>query len=174
MGRSQADAFCPACSRFIGPADTCPYCDADSARKPVLRALRAAAFVLAFGGLAFLYLSAAHREIPLIKASSISPGMNFALVRMSGEVTRSPYIAREKGTANYLSFLLDDDSGQIRVVASGAIAGYLASNERICAGDIVNVIGTLNVSAGSQPKLRLNSTNNLIVAMPPAEKNQTP
>ncbi len=151
-------AFCPSCERFIGPADECPYCGADSARSPVLRRLRTAALLLAVAGLALLLLMARHKELPLIKAGEITPMMNFASGRLIGTVVKNPYVGRSTNRVEYLSFLVDDGSGQLRVVADGRVALQMAEKQLIPGkGDSVEIAGTLNVAADGNVKLRVQS-----------------
>jgi len=147
-------AFCPSCERFIGPADTCPYCDADSAKRPVLRVLRYSALLLGMTGLAFLYLAVTHKELPVIRVGNITPMMNFAYVRVKGTVEKDAYIAKEKGEVQCLSFSLDDGSGQLRVAAYGNVARCLVEKDMVPkGGTLVYVAGSLNVSANGRVKL---------------------
>jgi len=165
QGHRLAASLCPSCERFIGPADVCPYCGTGSARTPVLRLLRAAALLLSFLGLAFLYLMSAHREIPLVAVADISPFMNFARVRVAGTVTRAPYVPRRDGAVDYLFFTLDDGSGLIRVAAQDRVARRLVEGGLLPgAGSSAEASGSLSVSAEGDPKLRLHRAEDLKVA----------
>ena len=171
VSRGTPAAHCPSCERFIGPADVCPYCGANSAKPPLLRLLRYAALALALIGLFFLYLMARHRNMPVVKAGEISPMMNFATVRVVGKLARKPYTAYEDGQVDYLSFLVDDGSGKVRVQAYGDVARLLvASNLLPRVGTMVDVTGSIKVSAGKAPRLRLLSSSQVRVGDEPAGK----
>ena len=161
-GNSSGGAFCPSCERFIGPADVCPFCDCDSARKPVYRFLMRGSVLLAVAGLFFLYLMAAHSEVPAIRISEITPMMNFGLVRISGLVEKEAFVGRRKGKVESVSFHVADGSGQVRVVAYGAVAQALV--ERNLAPERkapVDITGSLNFSADGNSKLILRSADEM-------------
>jgi hypothetical protein len=162
MNRDAEDnraAFCPSCERFIGPADVCPYCDADSARPPILRVLRWMAFVLAVGGLIFLYAAARAKEVSVVTISHITPMMNFAQVQIAGTVQKDAYVGRTNGAVDYVSFIVNDGSGELRVVAYDSVAKDLERKSLIPRkGDIVEVHGSLTATADNKPKLRIISS----------------
>ena len=161
-GNSSGGAFCPSCERFIGPADVCPFCDCDSARKPVYRFLTRGSVLLAVAGLFFLYMMAAHSEVPAIRISDITPMMNFGLVRISGIVEKEPFIAKRKGKVESVSFHVVDGSGQVRVVAYDSVAQALV--ERNLAPERksqVDIAGNLNISADGNVKLILRSADEI-------------
>jgi len=160
-------AFCPSCERFIGPADTCPYCDADSARSSVHRILRLAALVLGVGGLAFLYFAAVSRELPVIQIADITPMMNFAHVRISGTVERAAFVGRKDDKVDYMSFTIDDGTGRIPVAAYKNVAEIIAARKVTPKkGADVDVSGTLSVSAKGVMRLRLQSAAEMVVRQP--------
>jgi hypothetical protein len=149
-------AFCPSCERFIGPADVCPYCDADSARPPILRFLRRTALVLAIAGLGLFYLAAVAKEVPVTRISSITPMMNFARVQVAGAVREDAYVRERTGVVDSVSFVLDDGSGELRVVAYNNVARNLRDDRLVPRkGDVVEVNGTLDATADAKPKLRI-------------------
>jgi len=148
-------ATCPSCDRFIGPADRCPYCGADSAKAPILRHLRVAALGLAAVGLVFLYLMARAKETPAVRIGEISPAMNFATVRVSGVVS-GVFVGDENGRINYVSFYLADPSGELQVKAYRGVAAALAGKGRVPArGSSVEVTGNLRVAADGKIRLFL-------------------
>lgn len=156
MARENRAAFCPGCERFIGPADTCPYCECDSARKPLLRILRAGAVILALAGLAVLHVMATHGEAPLIRISEITPMMNFGWVRIQGVVEKDVAVSRRKGRVDSVSYTVEDGTGSIRVVAYGMAAQALVDHRRLPGGKTrVDLTGNLNVSADGNTKLIL-------------------
>ena len=164
MSSRQKGEYCPACERFIGADDTCPYCDSDSAVLLNRRNFRIISLLLAITGLIFLYLMAANRDVPVIKTGDITPVMNFARVRVKGMVCGKAYISRRSNHVDYVSFTVDDGSGGIRVQAFRRIADQIAGRALIPQdGMAVEVTGSLNVNAGGDIKLRLDSPENLIL-----------
>ncbi|MFC1498146.1 hypothetical protein ACFLS1_06720 [Verrucomicrobiota bacterium] len=153
-------AFCPGCERFIGPVDVCPYCEAGSARNPVYRILRYSALILGIVGLAFLYLMVKHRELPVVKVGDINSMMNYAYVRVCGMVEKDAYIAIRNEEVDYLSFAIDDGTGQLRVAAYRDVARELVEKNIVPRkGAFVDVTGGLRVRAQSQVKLILQSAD---------------
>ena len=153
-------AMCPSCERFIGPADVCPYCDADSAKPLMIRRLRYAALALALIGLAFLYLAARRRETPLIRIGDITPMMSFAGVRVAGTVGNAAYVKRTGNAVEYLAFHINDGTGDLQVGASGDMARRLVEENRVPGkGDGVELTGTLSVSGDGKIRLRPSQVN---------------
>jgi len=148
-------AVCPSCERFIGPADVCPYCEADSDKPPIIRRLRVAALLLAVVGLVFLYLMARNSDLPAVRIADMTPMMNFASVRINGTVESKVYIKRKGEEIDYLSFYVNDGTGELQVQVSRETARELAATDRIPEkGDRVAVAGTLNVSGEGKIRLR--------------------
>jgi len=162
--------LCPSCNRYIGPVGKCPYCNTDAGPPPLMRAMRLVALLLATAGLLLLYLTARHREPPLVRIADITPVMNFAQVRVAGTVSRKAYISRNRDS---ISFTVADDSGSIRVAAYRHVASaLLESNQTPGAGDHVEVSGSLSVTADAMPKLYLKAPAHLSIE--PRSKNTTP
>lgn len=158
------DAFCPSCERFIGPVDVCPYCDCDSARKPVFKFMIHGSVLLAILGLFFLHLMAVHSEVPVIRISEITPMMNFGLVRIKGVVEKDAFIRKKKGQADSVSFPVNDGTGQLRVVAYDQVARKLVNADLVPKGKAsVELTGSLNVSADGNSRLVLRSVDELRV-----------
>ncbi|MDI6773903.1 MAG: OB-fold nucleic acid binding domain-containing protein [Verrucomicrobiota bacterium] len=154
-------ATCPGCDRFIGPADACPYCGADSAKAPILRHLRYAALALAAVGLLFLYLMARHSEPPLVRVAEVSSAMNFAKARVAG-VVAGVTGGRRGGETNYVAFYLLDEDREIQVRAYRDVARELAETGRIPArGSRVEVTGDLRVAADGRIRLNLLSSDHI-------------
>jgi len=124
--------------------------------------LRVAALVLAVAGLVFLYLVACRRELPLVRVGDVTPLMNFAYVRVAGTVERNAYVSRKEGRVDYLSFSVDDGSGQLRVRAYGDVARRLAEKGMAPRrGMSVDVAGNLSVSGDGRIGLRLQAMEQL-------------
>jgi len=156
--------FCPVCERFIGPAAVCPYCDEESARSGMLKVMRRAALILGLAGLALLYVAASHSTIPVMPIENITPMMNFAHVRVVGEVARRPFISRKRGEVDYLSFLVTDRGNELRVTANRDVARTLVERKAVPEkGAWVDVAGTLNISGGGRKKLRLYTADMLTI-----------
>jgi hypothetical protein len=167
--------LCPSCERFIGPADECPYCNADSARAPALRVLRYAALALAVPGLFFLYLMARGTDVPLVRIGDVNPLMNFAYVRVAGAVERDAYVGKDGDTVDYVSFLVSDGTGKLRVAAYDDVARGLARESRLPrAGDRVESAGSLSVAADGRTRLRLRSPDALLIGRPSFPINHPP
>lgn len=160
----QADALCPACDRFIGPETACPYCATEARRAGTWRALRLGALGLAVIGLACLYAIGILPERSVTPIGEITPAMNFATVRVTGRVTRRPYLGRRDGRVDYLSFAVDDGTGTLRAAAYRAIARELQDGNRVPAqGDRVDVVGNLRISEGGRIMLYLQSAGQLLL-----------
>jgi hypothetical protein len=156
---------CPSCERFIGPADACPYCGTDSAKSPLLRGLRWAALLLAVLGVLFLYLMSVRRELPRVRIGDLAPAMNFARVRVAGTVERDPYVARVGGRADYLSFMLTDGSGSLRVAAYRDKAREIVDGGRVPArGSAVEVSGYVQVRSDGSYRLTIEEAHHLRTA----------
>jgi len=143
--KGQNGALCPACDRFIGPLDTCPYCDLPVPRTFSLRFLRFASLALAVVGMAALYLLARQDLRPLVKISEVTPLMNSASVRVAGLVATTPQIS-VAGNA-YVSFPVTDGSNSLTVVAYDRCArGLMGATNCPRRGDIVEVSGTVSIT----------------------------
>jgi len=99
--------------------------------------------VLATVGLAVLWLAATRAEVPLIQIGQAGATMNMAYVRLEGHCTRAPTYDPE---SDYLSFWIEDDTGEIRISAYRAETRRIIEQGRVPAlGDLVEVAGTLRV-----------------------------
>jgi len=130
-------------------------------RRPLrVRVLRIASVFLAVAGLVLLWLYSVNRDIPLIQIDSIVPTMNFAYVRVSGEVTRDAFVFDSGG----MIFNVDDGSGEMAVMGGRAQAEMLDSEGRLPRrGDRVEVAGSLSVSADREIRLRMQSADQLLL-----------
>jgi len=125
-----------------------------------VRVLQIASVVLAFVGLILLYLYSVNRDIPLVRVDSVTPTMNFAYVRVSGEVTRDAYVFNSGGVV----FNLNDGSGEIAIMGGRAQAEALENAGRLPRrGDRVEVAGSLSISADQEVKLRMQSAEQLVL-----------
>ena len=159
-----SEGVCNGCRRYIGPAGTCPYCGATATVGSSLRILRIVSILLATAGLATLLFTAGTQEIPRLAVKDIAPAMNFAYVRFGGIVASAPSSGRRKDRPAYMSFVIDDGTGRIRVSAYGATARAIAAQNRLPRkGDRVEVSGSLSVAAGAEPRLHLQAPEHLRV-----------
>lgn len=124
----------------------------------MVRILRRTSILLALCGLVFLYLFSKGREIPRVRISDINPMMNYALVRVSGKLARTPYTGRTNGKTDYFSFLIVDGNRELRVAAYDDDARQLADRNSFPApGKTVEAVGRLRTTAGRIPRLYLRS-----------------
>ena len=151
-------ATCPSCGRYVDPTDagTCSHCGARLTARITLRALKIGALGLAVLGLILLWWFAAHSPVPMLKIGQAQATMNFAYVRVQGQVTRAP---SHDPDSDYLSFWIADDTGEIRVSSYRATTEALLDAGRMpFIGDRVTVEGTLRIRQDSA-SLTLNSAD---------------
>jgi DNA/RNA endonuclease YhcR with UshA esterase domain len=130
-----------------------------------VRVLQVASLILAIAGLILLYLFSVNRDLPLVTVGEITPTMNFATVRIIGEVTRDAWLFQSGG----LVFNMKDGSGEIAVMGGKAQADALTASGKLPRrGDQVEVVGSLSVSADQEAKLRMLSADRLILKRKPA------
>ncbi|HDQ72977.1 MAG TPA: hypothetical protein ENN19_12915 [Chloroflexi bacterium] len=134
---------CPSCGRYAGPHEVCPDCGAHLLGRTSIRAIKITAILLATAGLVALWFAAINAEAPLISIGQAGATMNMAYVRLAGRCIRAPSYDPE---SDYLSFWLQDDTGEIRVSAYRAETRAIIEQGRIPAlGDRIEVAGTLRV-----------------------------
>jgi hypothetical protein len=86
-------------------------------------------------------------------------------------VVQEPRLSTRAGTVDYCSFLVDDGSGTLRVQAHRGAARRLADENALPRkGTFVDVAGSLHVSAGEDPRLRLQAVEHLRILGARAEK----
>ena len=158
--------LCPDCGRYVGPVSQCPYCDGVIDVTSSRRRMKILALTLVIAGLAFLYLMAVNRDIRVVVISDITPMMNYAPVRVVGKVVRQPYVAKDDGVVNYLSFLVDDGTGSLRVSAQGDVAVAIVGSGKVPRkGDYIEVSGRLSVKGDGSCKLRVLMAEQVIGTM---------
>lgn len=136
-------SHCSSCGRYVGPYEACPYCGARQAGRIPIRAIKITAILFVTVGLAVLWLAAVRAEVPLIQIGQAGATMNMAYVRLQGRCTREPAYDPE---SDYLSFWIEDETGEIRVSAYRAETREIIDRGLVPAlGDLVRVAGTLRV-----------------------------
>ena len=159
-------SHCPSCGRYVGPYEACPYCGARIEGRLPIRVVKVAAILLATFGLAVLWFVAVRSPIPQVQAGQVGATMNFAYVRIEGQVVRTPLYYPDSG---YLSFMIADDTGEVRVAAYRTTAEGLRAEGRVPAfGDHVSVAGTLRIQ-GESASLTINVPEHVEVFRPEAE-----
>lgn len=137
---------CPACERYIGTQDECPYCGCDALTPLIVKRLRLGAVCLAVLGILCLGVMSYTHELPLVRVGRVTPMMNFAKVRVRGIVENDAYVVRKEDGVDYMSFYLDDGTGTIRVAAYSEAAGMIAKAGRLPKkNDGVEVGGKLKI-----------------------------
>lgn len=134
-----------------------------------MRTVKVAAAILATVGLVILWFAATRSQVPLIQAGQAGSTMNMAYVRVEGHVVRSPTYYSESG---YLSFTVDDGTGEVRISAYQSETDALRAAGRIPAlGDWVSVAGTLRVREDSAA-ITLNVPEHLEIQRPESVERQ--
>lgn len=132
--------------------------------KPLPVLFRYVALVVGIVGLGLLYLSALHREIPVVKIGEIKPAMNFAVVRVVGDVSGDARVFKEGEHVRSLRFTVDDGSGEILVQAYKSQAQALVDKYGLPReGDRVEVSGSLSVSEDESVVMRLQVPEHLVL-----------
>lgn len=130
--------------------------------------VKVAAIVLATLGLAVLWLAATHADVPLIEIGRAGATMNLAYVRVAGRCTRAPSYDPE---SDYLSFWIEDETGDLRVASYRAETRQLIEQGRVPAlGDRIEVAGTLRIREDFH-SLTINTPEQLEITRPePVER----
>ena len=162
MGSS--NAVCPSCGRFIGPSDDCPYCGTDSAKPSFLVKLRWGTVAFAVFGVVALVIGGARREVPRVRIGELVPTMRYARVEVQGIVERDAYVGEKDGQVDFLGFTLLDATQSVRVAAYGEVAVACVRMRQIPkAHECVKATGSVVVGRDGRTRLRLDSTEDLIV-----------
>lgn len=162
-------AHCPACGRFVGPLEDCPYCGASVRKRIPLRYLQVGSLLLAIAGIALLLYAASGMPTRTINLGDIIGTMNYAYVRVTGRVTRGPLYDAQ---TQQLAFYVADETGEIRAAAFGAASQqFIASHRLPEAGDSITLEGTLRVRDDFQ-SLNVSSPDRLTLTKPQAQARQ--
>jgi DNA/RNA endonuclease YhcR with UshA esterase domain len=136
-------AICPSCGRFVGPLEQCPYCGASVRKRLPLRYLRFGSVALAIIGLAALLYAASGSATPKVTVAGIAATMNYAYIRLEGQVTRGPVY---DPASQELHFYLADPTGEIMVSSFRAVTRQLLAQNKVpVAGDHAALEGTVRV-----------------------------
>jgi DNA/RNA endonuclease YhcR with UshA esterase domain len=165
--RQRADrVHCPSCGRFVGPYERCPHCGARQTGRLAVRTLKGMAVAVALIGILILGWAARRAEIPLITAAEAGGTMNFATVRIRGEV--APGLTYDP-ESDYLGFWVEDETGEVRVNAYRDVTrDLLRAGTLPLPGDAITLAGTLRVREDFTA-LTLNAADHLTLVRPPAE-----
>jgi len=156
------ETLCSNCGHFVGAALRCVHCGAPVQKRLSLRVLRWVAVLLATLGVVLLYLYAVRQRVPLVRIGNIGPLMNFAQVRLSGELVSTPYCSRSGDQVRFAVFNLADGDDEVAVfMNAAAVREAQAVGTLPAKGDRVEVQGVLNVKADGTCTLRLQSATGL-------------
>jgi DNA/RNA endonuclease YhcR with UshA esterase domain len=149
------DALCPSCNRFVGTYSRCMYCGARVHKRLSIRVAKWAAVVISVAGLVVLWSVARLSEVETIRVADVNETMNFALIRIQGEVLRDPKVTFAKdqhgentARVRIIGFPLHDGSGEIQILAFESIAKRLWEERATLLprqGDRVDLVGSLRV-----------------------------
>jgi hypothetical protein len=149
-----SEGVCPCCGRFTGRASLCEYCDSDLPESSLLRQCRRWCGLLTVVALALLWVKSGEQSIKQIAAEDITPAMNHALVRFLGVIESKPYAKDGGAGVDYVSFVLRDGRGSVRVSLQGEDAAEFASPlSGPRKGTKIEAVGVLQVRAGAMPRL---------------------
>ena len=153
-------SLCPSCGREVASTITCPHCGANLKRRLTISLFGVLAIVLAIGGLTLLYAVSIDTVIPAVRIGQIQAAMNYAYVRVEGDVDRQPTFNPDSDS---LTFWIDDGTGRMRVSAFRSEARALIDAGRVPSlGDHVAVEGALRVR-DEVPSLSIHSIDSLSV-----------
>ncbi len=110
---ASAEIKCPGCAHVVAQSDRCSHCGVRLKRKNRKCLTHYSAIALIAITLTLLNYYLSHREPPLIHINEISPRMNFATVRVAGELESNAYRQKD-GSAMYL---INDGTGVLAVYA---------------------------------------------------------
>lgn len=147
--KKEEEIRCPNCNRFVGAHMACPYCGTKVSKRMSVTLFKYGALGISFLGLILLYLAVRVIEVPIVKVEDITETMNFAYVRVVGNITRANVY---EGGSLYLT--VDDGTGTISVKAYGKVSEELMRMEHPPEiGDRIDVGGTLNITEGKRAML---------------------
>lgn len=141
--------FCPSCGRETPQQATCAQCGAtlNPAQRLPLNLFKWGSLLLALAGVTALIISASRTAVPQVTLGQLNATANLAYVRVSGTVSTTP---RYDSATNFLSFHLDDGTGDLIVNSYRAETQSLITNNQLPQlGDRLTLEGTLRLREDS-------------------------
>jgi hypothetical protein len=143
---AKARTNCPACGRYVGPLELCPYCRKFTRKRPIIFALKYLTPILSILGMFALKHMGDTMGNPLVKLGELGPTSNFAYVQLEGEVCGEPRFYHVPGSddplAGSMEFCLNDGTGQTRIKTYEDATRRILQARRIPGpGDTVRVVG---------------------------------
>ena len=157
------DSHCPACRRYVGPEEHCPYCGVEGIKPLSFRLFKRLSLLLAVIGVSILAIAAYKTQPPVMAITDITPLMNHATVTVEGQVVRKPTTSTTSRHA-YVGITLNDGSGDIKVAAYGAVAENLIESGMVPErSQYLTITGSLDIRGSTRISLILRSPENLKV-----------
>ncbi len=141
---SEGISNCPVCGYYVGSGATCVRCGSRIEKRISINLIKKLAIICSIVGLILLWVAAYMKKPPRVNIGNITETMNNALVEIEGEVREVEY----QEDRNSFSMTIDDGTGQINARAVNDLDNFRRyhGDDMPDLRDVVNVIGTLNVS----------------------------
>ncbi len=142
----EVEARCTNCGRYIGPIVTCPFCGKRVKRHSRITLTKNLALTFAVVGLLVLHGTSMIWGTPAMNIEDLTETTNYAYVKISGIVTRSPtYYPGDNGAPGTIYFNVDDGTGELSVRAypHPVVYNMLETGKVPAFGDRVNVTGNV-------------------------------
>ena len=157
----KSNGYCPSCERFIGTHEVCPYCETDSARQISGNLVRMVSLCLTLLALVGIHFAAKQNNPPLVKVASIEKKMSFGWIEVRGRLVKKPEVIYRGDKVEYISLLIDDGSGKIKMISSGNNVDKVYDVINNTTNVVFSAIGTVEFDYLNRPRLRIHFSHHL-------------